>query len=166
MHNDTRLLEMLILEGAQAGLSWTTILRKREGYREAFQGFDIPTVATFTDADYNRLLLNPRIVRNRAKIRAAILAAQVALTIQAEHGSLDNLLWSFVGGIPVQNAWKSMDQIPAKTAVSDAMSKALVAKGMKFVGSTICYAFMQATGMVNDHIVTCPQYKSVRAVSA
>ncbi len=155
LHNDIRLFEMLTLEGAQAGLSWLTILRKREGYRRAFAGFDPRKVAAFTDDDYARLLLDPGIVRNRLKIASTITNARVVLEIQSRYGSLDTYLWSFVNGVPVRNSWQSMSDIPASTALSDAMSKELKRLGFRFVGSTICYAFMQATGMVNDHLTGC-----------
>ncbi len=155
VHDDRQLFEMLILEGAQAGLSWITILKKREGYRAAFDNFDAAKVARYTPAKVEKLMLNPAIVRNRAKINATILTAQAVLRIRKEHGSLDAFLWSFVGGKPIRNRVENYRDAPGKTAVSDAMSKALLAYGCKFVGSTICYAFMQATGMVNDHETAC-----------
>lgn len=154
-HDDRHLYEMLVLEGAQAGLAWITILRKREGYREAFEGFDAERVARFTPARVGRLMKNPAIVRNRAKIESAVLNARAVLKIRNEHGSLDRFLWSFVGGKPRVNAWKSYRDAPAQTAESNAMSKALLERGCKFVGPTICYAFMQATGMVDDHEAGC-----------
>ncbi len=155
LHNDTRLFEMLTLEGAQAGLSWLTILRKREGYRLAFAGFDIDKVAAFTDDDTARLLTDSGIVRNRLKIASTITNARAALNIQGRYGTLDRYLWSFVEGVPIRNAWQTMAEIPACTPLSDAMSKDLKRHGFRFVGSTICYAFMQATGMVNDHLTGC-----------
>ena len=155
LHDDTRLFEMLTLEGAQAGLSWLTILRKREGYRRAFAGFDPRTVAAFADDDVARLLADPGIVRNRLKIASTITNAQVVLEVQSRHGSLDRYLWGFVNGVPVHNSWQAMGEIPASTALSDTMSKELKRLGFRFVGSTICYAFMQATGMVNDHLTGC-----------
>ncbi|MBN3728348.1 DNA-3-methyladenine glycosylase I [Burkholderia sp. Ac-20379] len=155
-HDERYLFEMLILEGAQAGLSWSTILNKREGYRAAFANFDADAVARFTPAQVDTLMQNPGIVRNRAKIESTIVNARAVQRIRAEHGSLGAFLWSFVGGVPIQNGWHSYRDAPAATAVSDAMSKALKSYGCKFVGSTICYALMQATGMVNDHEFDCP----------
>ena len=154
-HDDRHLFEMLILEGAQAGLSWTTILRKREGYREAFDGFDVDRVARYTPARVERLLTNPGIVRNRAKVEAAVLNARAVRKMRDEFGSLDRYLWSFTRGQPIVNQRKRFSDVPATSAESDAMSKALKARGCKFVGSTICYAFMQATGMVDDHLSDC-----------
>ena len=155
VHDDRLLFEFLVLEGAQAGLSWSTILNKRAGYREAFCGFDIEKVAAFTNTDVERLLANPAIVRNRMKIASAIKNARGVLEIQKAFGSLDAYLWQFVGGSPKQNAWKTMSEIPTQTEESIAMSKALKKRGFNFVGPTICYAFMQAVGMVNDHVTTC-----------
>lgn len=160
-HDDVALFELLTLEGAQAGLSWNTILNKREGYRRAFAGFDIDKVARFGERDVERLLADPGIVRNRLKVASTIANAQAAIEARKEFGSFDAFIWSFVGGKPIRNARKSMAEIPAKTAESDAMSKALGKRGYRFVGSTICYAFMQATGMVNDHEVGCFRYKQV-----
>jgi DNA-3-methyladenine glycosylase I len=167
-HDDAHLFEMLTLEGAQAGLSWLTILRKREGYREAFEGFAPARVARFRPARIERLMLNPAIVRNRAKLEATVANARATLAAQEELGSLDRLLWSFVAGKPLQNAWTGMGQMPAKTDISTRMSKALLARGFKFVGPTTCYAFMQAVGMVNDHLITCHRYRPLggRAASA
>jgi DNA-3-methyladenine glycosylase I len=153
--DDRHLFEMLVLEGAQAGLSWSTILGKREGYRRAFADFDVETVARFTPADIETLMSDASIVRNRAKLEAAVANARAVLRIKAEHGSLADFVWSFVDGEPVQNDWSSYKDAPASTPQSDALSKALKAYGCKFVGSTICYAFMQAVGMVNDHQTTC-----------
>jgi DNA-3-methyladenine glycosylase I len=161
-HDDAHLFEMLTLEGAQAGLSWLTILRKREGYREAFEGFDPARVARFRPARIERLMLNPAVVRNRAKLEATVANARATLAAQEELGSLDRLLWSFVAGKPLQNAWTGMGQMPAKTDISTRMSKALLARGFKFVGPTTCYAFMQAVGMVNDHLVSCYRYPQLR----
>lgn len=155
VHDDRQLFEMLILEGAQAGLSWITILKKREHYRAAFDNFNAAKVARYTPARVEKLMLNAGIVRNRAKINATILNAQAVLNISKEHGSLDTFLWQFVGGKPLRNIVKNYREAPAKTTASDAMSKALLAHGCKFVGSTICYAFMQATGMVDDHEADC-----------
>jgi len=158
LHDERRLFEMLTLEGAQAGLSWLTILRKREGYRRAFAGFDPQTVAGFGDADLARLLADPGIVRNRLKIASTISNARAVLNVQARYGSLDSFLWGFVDGLPVRNSWRSMSEIPASTPLSDLISKELKRHGFRFVGSTICYAFMQATGMVNDHLAGCFRY--------
>ena len=153
--DDRHLFEMLVLEGAQAGLSWSTILNKREGYRRAFANFEIEKVARFTPEDVEALVQDASIVRNRAKIEAAVVNARAVLQIQAEHGSLAQFVWSFVNDTPVQNDWASYRDAPASTPVSDALSKALRQYGCKFVGSTICYAFMQAVGMVNDHERGC-----------
>lgn len=155
VHDDRRLFEMLVLEGAQAGLSWSTILHKREGYRAAFAGFDPVKVARFTPAKIERLLLDPGIVRNRLKVASAVANASATLRVQRELGSLDAYLWSFVGGAPLVNRWRSLGQIPALTAESAAMSKDLKRRGFRFVGPTVCYALMQAVGMVNDHEVRC-----------
>lgn len=155
LHDDTRLFEMLILEGAQAGLSWLTILRKRENYRRAFAGFAIDTVASWGETETARLLADAGIVRNRLKIEAAIRNARAAQQIRSEHGSLDDFFWHFVDGRPQVNHWQSLEQVPAHTVTSDALSKALKGYGCNFVGSTICYAFMQSVGMVNDHLVNC-----------
>lgn len=154
-HDDRHLFEMMILEGAQAGLSWITILRKRENYRAAFDNFDAAKVARYTPVRVEKLMQNAGIVRNRAKITATILNAKAVLQIRREHGSLDAFLWQFVGGKPMRHPIKSYREGPVKTAESDAMSRALLAYGCKFVGSTICYSLMQATGMVNDHEVGC-----------
>jgi DNA-3-methyladenine glycosylase I len=155
LHDEWRLFEMLTLEGAQAGLSWLTILRKREGYRRAFAGFDPQLVAGFDDGDVARLLADPGIVRNRLKVASTISNARAVLEVQARYGSLDAFLWSFVNGVPLRNRWRSMAEIPASTPLSDIMSTELKRHGFRFVGSTICYAFMQATGMVNDHLTGC-----------
>jgi len=155
VHDDRTLFEFLILEGAQAGLSWETILKKRENYREAFDFFDPAIVAKCGKSKQQSLLLNPGIVRNRLKIEAAIQNARVFLAVQEEFGTFDKYIWNFVDCKPMQNAWKSLAEVPAHTPQSDAMSKDLKQRGFKFVGSTICYAFMQAVGMVNDHLVEC-----------
>jgi len=162
VHDDRKLFEMLVLEGAQAGLSWSTILKKRPGYRTAFADFDIEKVAVFTQDDVDRLLGDSGIVRNRMKIESAIKNAQGALEIQKEFGSLDAFLWQFVDGRPKQNAWASMGELPAQTEESAAMSKALKKRGFNFVGPTICYAFMQAVGMVNDHVTPCYRHRELR----
>jgi len=154
---------MLILEGAQAGLSWSTILRKRENYRKAFAGFDPIKVARFDARKRAALMRDPGIVRNRLKIEATVANARQVLAVQEEHGSLADYLWQFVDGRPVVNAWTAMGQVPAETAASRAMSKALIKRGFRFVGPTICYAFMQATGMVNDHVTTCFRYSTRRS---
>jgi DNA-3-methyladenine glycosylase I len=161
-HDDQRLFELLILEGAQAGLSWTTILNKRAGYRRAFDNFDARRVARYDQRKVKQLLANPEIVRNRLKIHAAIQNAKVFLAVQKEFGSFDRYLWQFVGNRPIQNARKTISEIPARTAESDALSKDLLKRGFKFVGSTICYAYMQAIGMVNDHMVGCFRYREVQ----
>jgi DNA-3-methyladenine glycosylase I len=152
---------MLVLEGAQAGLSWATILRKREGYRKAFAGFDPARVARFDSRKVERLLGDPSIVRNRAKVEAAVGNAKAAAAAQREHGTLDAYLWSFVGGRPIRNRWKTVADIPSESAESRAMSKELRARGFRFVGPTICYAFMEAVGMVNDHATGCFRYREV-----
>jgi DNA-3-methyladenine glycosylase I len=162
LHDDRALFEMLILEGAQAGLSWVTILKKRAAYRAAFDGFDARKVARYDDARLARLLTNEGIVRNRQKIQAAVQNARLFLEVQKEFGTFDRYIWQFAGGKPIRNRWRRMDQVPARTEQSDAMSKDLIKRGFKFVGSTICYAFMQSTGMVNDHLVSCFRYKEVR----
>jgi DNA-3-methyladenine glycosylase I len=161
LHDDRKLFELLILEGAQAGLSWITILKKRAAYRAAFDRFDPRKVARYDEAKVAELLANDGIVRNRLKIRAAVQNAQAFLAVQKEFGSFDAYVWQFVGGQPIQNRWKRTDQLPARSEQSDAMSKDLAKRGFKFVGSTICYAFMQATGLVNDHLVTCYRYKQL-----
>ena len=158
VHDDRMLFEFLILEGAQAGLSWITILKKRENYRKAFHGFHAEKIARYGARDVQRLLGDAGIVRNRLKIAATIQNARVSLAVREKFGSLDAYLWSFVGGKPIQNRWRRMSDVPARTAESDAMSRDLLRRGFKFVGSTICCALMQATGMVNDHLVTCPRH--------
>src|ERR1051326_9415615 len=164
VHDDRWLFEFLILEGAQAGLSWTTILKKRENYRKAFDGFRPEKVARYGKRDVQRLLRDDGIVRNRLKIAATIGNAKMFLAVQKEFETFDTYLWTFVGGTPIQNRWRSMAEVPAHTAESDAMSRELLRRGFKFVGSTICSALMQATGMVNDHLVTCPRHATLRGV--
>ncbi len=166
VHDDLVLFEFLILEGAQAGLSWETILNKREAYRRAFAGFDPVLVARFTAKRVERLLKDPGIVRNRLKINSAVGNAKVFLDVQQEFGSFDAYIWRFVGGTPRVNRWRAPQQVPPKTAESDALSHDLLKRGFKFVGSTICYAFMQAVGMVNDHTVDCFRYDAVGQPSA
>ena len=164
VHDDRVLFEFLILEAAQAGLSWSTILAKRENYRRAFDGFDAARVARYGARDVARLMADAGIVRNRLKITAAIDAARATLALAEQHGSLDAYLWRFVDGRPLQNRRRSLRQVPARTSVSDALSKDLKAHGFRFVGSTICYAFMQAVGMVNDHLVTCFRHREVASL--
>ena len=154
-HNDRHLFEMLTLEGAQAGLSWLTILKKREGYRKAFDNFDVQKVSKYNTRKVESLMPNTGIVRNRLKIQSTIQNAKMFIAIQNEFGSFDKYVWKFVGGKPIINQWKTLKDFPAKTKESDALSKDLLKRGFKFVGSTIMYAFMQATGMVNDHTVDC-----------
>ncbi len=160
VHDDRKLFEMLLLEGAQAGLSWITILRKRDAYRRAFNGFDPAKVARYREPKVRALLADPGIVRNRLKVRSAVTNARAFLAVQKEHGSFDRFVWSFVGGKPKRNAPRRMSNVPARTAESDALSEALQALGFKFVGSTICYAFMQAVGMVDDHVATCFRHRA------
>jgi DNA-3-methyladenine glycosylase I len=160
--DDQKLFELLILEGAQAGLSWLTILKKRDHYRAAFAQFDARTIAQFGDAEITQLLTNPGIVRNRLKVAATVQNARALLALQQEYGSFADFLWQFVAGKPRQNSWTTLKEVPARTAESDAMSQALAKRGFKFVGSTICYAFMQATGMVNDHLIDCWRYQTVK----
>ncbi|MGB8580734.1 MAG: DNA-3-methyladenine glycosylase I [Candidatus Sulfotelmatobacter sp.] len=161
VHDDRTLFEFLILEGAQAGLSWETILNKRENYRAAFDDFDAQRIALYDRRKIGQLLKNPGIVRNRLKIASAVHNAQAMLRVQQEFGSFDGYIWQFVGGRPRLNSWKTRQRVPASTPQSDAMSKALKKRGFNFVGSTICYAFMQAVGMVNDHVTQCFRYKLV-----
>ncbi len=165
LHDDRLLFEFLVLGGAQAGLSWSTILKKRAGYRQAFDNFDVRTVANYTEDKVAELLANPAIIRNRLKVRSAISNAREFLKIQDEFGSFDRYIWQFVNGQPIQNAWQRRSDIPANTPVSDTMSKDLRKRGFKFVGSTICYAFMQAAGMVNDHTTDCFRYSAVRELA-
>jgi DNA-3-methyladenine glycosylase I len=162
-HDDCVLFEFLILEGAQAGLSWSTILAKRDAYRKAFNGFDPRRVAKYDAKKIKQLMADPGIVRNRLKIAAAVQNARAFLAVQKESGSFDKYIWQFVGGAPMDGKRKSSKDVPARTTESDAMSKDLLKRGFKFVGPTICYAFMQAVGMVNDHLVGCYRYKEVAA---
>ncbi|MGB3399849.1 MAG: DNA-3-methyladenine glycosylase I [Candidatus Deferrimicrobiaceae bacterium] len=162
VRDDRKLFEFLVLEGAQAGLSWRTVLRKREGYRRAFHGFDPERVARYGDKDVARLLSDPGIIRNRAKIESAISNARLVVDVQAEFGSFDAYLWRFVGNRPIVNRFRTMSELPARSRESDAMSRDMVKRGFRFVGPTICYAFMQAVGMVNDHLVTCFRHAAVQ----
>jgi len=161
IHDDRTLFEFLVLEGAQAGLSWSTILRKREGYRRAFDNFDARKISRYSEKTVSRLLSNPEIIRNRLKINAAIANAREFLLVQKEFGSFDRYIWQFVNGKPIRNSWRTMADIPSSTPESDAMSKDLKRRGFKFIGPTICYAFMQAVGMANDHVVDCFRYKEL-----
>ena len=161
LHDDRALFEFLCLEGAQAGLSWRTVLAKRDNYRKAFHHFEIARVAAMTDRELEKLLLDPGIIRNRLKVASARDNAIAALRVIEEFGSLDGYLWSFVDGKPLRNRWRSQGEVPASTALSDRMSKALKKRGFRFVGTTICYAFMQATGMVDDHLVGCFRHRQV-----
>ena len=161
VHDDKKLFEFLILEGAQAGLSWDTILAKRENYRAAFDGFEAEKIAAYYEARLAELMQNAGIVRNRLKIASTVQNARAFLATQKEFGSFDRFIWQFTGGTPIRNSWEEMKAVPAKTPESDEMSKDLKKRGFNFVGSTICYAFMQATGMVNDHLVSCFRYKEV-----
>jgi DNA-3-methyladenine glycosylase I len=162
IHDDRTLFEFLVLEGAQAGLSWSTILRKREGYRRAFDNFDARKISKYSENTVSRLLADSEIIRNRLKINATITNAKAFLQVQKEFGSFDRYIWQFVSGKPIRNAWRKMTDIPSSTRESVAMSRDLQKKGFKFVGPTICYAFMQAVGMVNDHVVDCFRYKELR----
>jgi len=164
-HDDARLFEKIVLDGAQAGLSWLTILKKRDGYRRAFHGFDAATIARYSEPDITRLLADPGIIRNKLKVHAAIANARAYLELRDALGSFDQFLWQFVGGRPQRNRWESLSQVPARTPESDAMSEALRQRGFKFVGSTICYAFMQAVGMVNDHLISCFRHRAVARLS-
>ncbi len=165
VHDDRLLFEFLILEGAQAGLSWITILKKRKNYRKAFDGFHAEKIARYGARDVRRLLGDAGIVRNRLKIAAAIENAKAFLAVQREFGTFDAYLWSFVDSTPIQNRWRRMADVPARTAESDAVSRDQLCRGFKFVGSTICYAFMQAVGMVNDHLVSCPRHAELGGIS-
>jgi DNA-3-methyladenine glycosylase I len=162
VHDDRSLFEFLILEGAQAGLSWSTILRKREGYRKAFENFDAQKISRYSGNDISRLLVNSEIIRNKLKINATITNARAFLQVQEQFGSFDHYIWQFVHGKPIQNSWEMMIDIPTSTPESEAMSKDLQKRGFKFVGATICYAFMQAVGMVNDHVVDCFRYEELK----
>lgn len=161
LHDDRALFELLLLEGAQAGLSWLTVLRKRENYRQALDGFDARKIAHYDARRLASLLRNPGLVRNRLKIRSAVQNARAFLDVQEKVGSFDRYLWQFIGGQPRQNQWRSMKEVPARTPESDALSRDLRAQGFNFVGSTICYAFMQASGMVNDHLTGCFRHRAV-----
>jgi DNA-3-methyladenine glycosylase I len=165
IHDDRTLFEFLILEGAQAGLSWSTILRKREGYRKAFHNFDALKISQFNDVDISRLCANPEIIRNRLKINATVTNAKSFLNVQKEFGSFDRYIWQFVNDRPIQNAWKKLSDIPSSTPESAAMSMDLQKRGFKFVGTTICYAFMQAVGMVSDHVVSCFRYEQLKGIN-
>lgn len=162
VHDDRKLFEFLVLEGAQAGLSWITILRKRDGYRKAFDDFDVEKVARYSEKRIEKLLQDPAIVRNNLKVRSAVNNAKAFLKVQKEFGSFDKYIWQFTDGRVIHNKWKSLKEIPPKTKESDAMSKDLISRGFKFVGSTIMYAHMQATGMVNDHIIGCFRHQELR----
>mgnify|MGYP003711451205 FL=1 len=164
LHDDRRLFEYLLLDGAQAGLSWESIIQRREGYREAYDGFDVKVIAAYGEDKIADLLNNPGIIRNRLKVRSSVTNAQAYLDLQEECGSFDTYLWDFVGGNPVRNAWTSDGQIPATTELSDKVSADLKRRGFKFVGSTIVYAFIQAAGLVNDHLVSCFRYQEVNSL--
>jgi DNA-3-methyladenine glycosylase I len=166
VYDDRKLFEFLVLEGAQAGLSWITILRKRENYRRAFDGFDAERVAAYDSNKIESLLNDPGIVRNRLKIQSAVNNAQRLLAIQEEFGSFSAFIWRFVGGVPIQNKWRTHSEIPANTPESDALSRELKRRGFKFVGTTICYAHMQATGMVNDHTTDCFRHRELQSRAA
>jgi DNA-3-methyladenine glycosylase I len=162
VHDDRNLFEFLVLEGAQAGLSWSTILRKREGYRKAFENFDAQKISRYSGNDISQLLVNSEIIRNKLKINATIMNARAFLQVQEQFGSFDHYIWQFVHGRTIQNSWERMMDIPSSTPESEAMSKDLQKRGFKFVGTTICYAFMQAVGMVNDHVVDCFRYEELK----
>jgi len=166
VHNDRKLFEFLILEGAQAGLSWITVLRKRQAYRDAFDGFDFNKIAAYKEAKLKLLLENPGIIRNRLKIRSTVTNARAFIRVREEFGTFNNYIWQFVDGRPIQNRNKALKDIPAKTELSDSMSKDLKKRGFSFVGSTIIYAHMQATGMVNDHVSDCFRYKTIREMGS
>ena len=161
VHDDRQLFEMIVLDGAQAGLSWLTVLKKRENYRKAFDNFDVAKVAQYDEVKIAELLLDAGIIRNKLKVNSAVTNAKAFINVQIEFGSFDAYIWTFVGGKPIINSWQSVKEVPARTTQSDAMSKDLVKRGFKFVGSTICYAFMQAAGLVNDHVVDCFRYREV-----
>jgi DNA-3-methyladenine glycosylase I len=162
VHDEQELFELLILEGAQAGLSWATILKRRKGYREAFANFEIPKVANFTEMDFFRLIEDERIIRNKLKVKSAINNAQRFLEVQNEFGSFNEFIWAFIGHKPIQNAFKSLLELPASTPLSEKISNDLKKRGFNFVGPTICYAYMQSIGMVNDHVVTCFRYNTIK----
>lgn len=165
VHDDRVRFEFLTLEGAQAGLSWSTILARRDGYRRAFAEWDVAAIAAFAEADVDRLVLDAGIIRHRGKIESTVTNARAFLAVQREFGSFDSYVWRFVGGAPIDGARQSMRDVPARSPESDALSKELVRRGFKFVGSTIMYAYMQATGLVNDHLTSCPQYERVRSLT-
>lgn len=165
IHDDRHLFELLMLEGAQAGLSWITVLKRREGYRRAFDNFDANKIVRYDDAKIAALLQDTGIIRNKLKVNSVIRNARGFLDVQAEFGSFDSYIWQFIGGEPRQNAWVQLDQLPAETEESKAMSKALKKRGFNFVGPTICYAFMQSAGMVNDHVVGCFRYEPIKTMS-
>ena len=165
VHDDTKLFEMLILEGAQAGLSWLTVLKRRESYRQAYDSFDPAKIAKWDKEKIEALLKNPGIIRNRLKVQAAVINAKAYLDVIGEFGSFDAFIWSFVGGSPIRNSWKNIKEIPATTPESDTMSKELKNRGFKFTGSTICYAFMQAVGMVNDHTADCFRHGEIGSLA-
>jgi len=162
IHDDRSLFEFLVLEGAQAGLSWSTILRKREGYRKAFDNFDARKISRYSENDVSRLLVNSEIIRNRLKVNATISNAKAFLQVQEQFGSFDHYIWQFVNGRTIQNSWEKITDIPSSSPESEAMSKDLQKRGFKFVGTTICYAFIQAVGMVNDHVVGCFRYEELK----
>lgn len=162
IHDDRDLFEFLVLEGAQAGLSWSTVLRKRNAYRKAFDNFDARKISRYSEADISRLLADPEIIRNRLKINAAVFNARAFLKVQKEFGSFDRYIWRFIHGRPIQNSWKKTTDIPSSSSESEDMCKDLQKRGFKFIGATICYAFMQAVGMVNDHVVGCFRYKEIK----
>lgn len=161
LHVDQKIFEFMILDAFQAGLSWQTIINKRENFRNAFSGFDVNLIAQYNENDFERLMNNAGIIRNKAKIRATIGNAMAFIEVQKEFGTFDSYIWKFTGGTSILNRWEMLSELPAKTSVSDAMSKDLLKRGFKFVGSTICYAFMQAAGMVNDHLVSCYRYHEI-----
>ena len=162
LHDDRTLFEFLVLDGFQAGLSWKSVLHKRDAFRRAFGGFDPEFVVRFSETDFEQLLQNPEIIRNRAKVRAAVTNARAFLEVRDEFGSFNRFIWRFTRGAPLINRWEALSQVPARSEESDRMARELVQRGFKFVGSVICYAFMQATGMVNDHLVTCPRWAEVQ----
>ena len=161
LHDDRKIFEFMLLDAFQAGLSWRTVLHKRENFRRAFEGFDVAKIAAYGEGDYERLLADPGIIRNKAKIRGSILNARCFLEVQKEFGTFDRYIWQFTGGKTICNRWTRLNELPASSKESDAMSRDLRSRGFKFVGSTICYAFMQAAGMVNDHLVTCFRYGDI-----
>ncbi len=165
IHDDKKLFEFLILEGAQAGLAWITVLRKREGYRKLFDGFDVDKVARYTDSKLEKLLLDPRIIRNRLKVYGARKNARAFLDVQESHGSFCNYIWGFIDDSPIQNQWQSLQEVPATSPISDALSKDMKKRGFTFVGSTIMYAHMQATGMVNDHMTSCFRHRECQELA-